>query len=185
MPIIQASDLEIQSMQGIHVYHYFLSNCAQRVNLTLAEKGLDWTPHPVSLLMKENTKAEYLRINPKGLVPTMVNNGVVITESIDILRYIEARFPAPPLYPDDSHQRQQVDQWMDVATENHNAVVKTYMYAMAFGGAKSPEEMKRYLAQQEDPGLKAFHQQATAGFSQEQIEVSPISMPIKSRAKPA
>ncbi|MEM7018814.1 MAG: glutathione S-transferase family protein, partial [Pseudomonadota bacterium] len=163
---------EIKSMQGLHVYHYFLSNCAQRVNLTLAEKGLDWTPHSVSLLTKQNTKDEYLSINPSGLVPAMVRNGVVITESIDILRYIEAQFPTPPLYPEGSSRRQQVGQWMDGATENHNAVVKTYMYAMTFGGAKSPEEMERYLAQQEDPGLKAFHQQATAGFSQDQISAA-------------
>lgn len=169
MPIIQTSDPDIQAMRGIHVYHFFMSNCAQRVNLTLAEKGLDWTPHSINLLSKENTKPEYMRINPKGLVPAMVHNGVVITESIDILRYIEEQFPEPALYSSDPSQRQQIDRWMDAATENHNSVVKTYMYAIAFGGDKSPDEMKRYLEQQKDPGLKAFHQQATVGFSQDQI----------------
>lgn len=169
MPIIQCNEPDILAMQGIHVYHYFLSNCAQRVNLTLAEKGLDWTAHSINLFAKENTKPDYMRINPTGLVPAMVHNGIVITESIDIMRYIEEHFPEPALYPSDQEQHQQVEQWMNMATENHNAVVKTYMYAMAFGGAKSPEELKRYLETQEDPGLRAFHTKVAAGLTKDQV----------------
>lgn len=40
----------------------------------------------------EHAKAEYLSINPKGLVPTLINNGEVVIESIDILNYLENQF---------------------------------------------------------------------------------------------
>ena len=169
MPILQTDDSAITSMQGIHVYHFFMSNCAQRVNLALAEKGLNWTPHSVNLLKRENTQPAFLKVNPKGLVPTMVHDGVVITESIDILRYIEEQFGAPPLYPSDAGQREQVDKWMNLATENHNAVVKRYMYALAFGRSKTPEQMKRYRQTQADPELIEFHRRASDGFSEQEV----------------
>ena len=43
MPVYDDADPSIKSMKGIHVFHYFLSNCAQRVCIALEEKGLDWT----------------------------------------------------------------------------------------------------------------------------------------------
>jgi glutathione S-transferase len=157
-------------MTGIHLYHFFLSNCAQRVSLTLAEKGLELTPHYVNLIAKENTKDDYFRINPTGLVPALVHDSMVITESIDILRYLEEQFPEPPLYPSGMTARRQVDDWMDEATNNHNGVIKIYMYALVFGGEKSPGEMRRYLEnQKEDLDLAEFSQRASAGFSDAQI----------------
>ena len=117
MPVCENDDPDIRSMRGIHLYQYFLSNCAQRVCIALEEKGLAWTPHPINLFTQENTREEYFRINPKGLVPALVHDGVVITESIDILRYIEERFPEPALYPPDDAERRKVDEWMNLATE--------------------------------------------------------------------
>lgn len=58
VPIREAEDAEIRSVTGIHLYHFFLSNCAQRVALALAKKHLAFTPHSVNLLSRENTKDE-------------------------------------------------------------------------------------------------------------------------------
>ena len=168
MPVHENAEPDIKSMRGIHLYQYFLSNCSQRVCIALEEKGLDWTPHPVNLFTQQNTKDEYFRINPKGLVPAMVHDGVVITESIDILRYIEEHFPEPALYPPDEAERQEVDEWMNLATEKHMDVVKTYMYAMAFD-AKSSEMMEDYAEKQQDEDLIAFHQERAAGFTPSRV----------------
>lgn len=167
MPIRKTDDPAIQALKGIHVFHYFLSNCAQRVCIAVEEKGIEWTPHAISLLGRENIKDEYLRINPKGLVPAMVHDGVVITESIDILRYLEEQFPEPPLYPRDPGARQKVDEWMDLANDNHVGVIKTYMYSTVFGSSKKPEDMERYRELQEDAELVAFHQETLDGFTQD------------------
>jgi len=169
MPIIEPTDPEIRALKGIHVYQHFMSNCAQRVCITLEEKGLDWTSHSVNLFTQANLKDEYLKINPKGLVPAIVHDGVVITESMDILRYIEERFPETTFYPSDPGDRQQVDKWMDLATENHVGVIKTYMYSLAFGTSKKPEDMEHYREIQKDTELVDFHQHTLDGFSQEEI----------------
>ncbi len=169
MPIYHPDDPVISAMKGIHVYYYFMSNCAQRVCLALAEKGVEWTPHAVNLFTQENTTDEYFKINPKGLVPAMIHDGVVITESIDILRYIEEKFPEPSLYPSDPEERQQVDNWMDLATDIHLGVIKTYMYSLVFGASKKPEGMKEYAEKQVDPELIAFHEATIKGFSEDTI----------------
>ncbi len=172
MPVYDNTDPAIKSMQGLHAYYYFLSNCAQRVTIALEEKGLPWTAHAINLFTQENTSDEYFRINPKGLVPALVHDGVVVTESMDILRYLEERFPDPPLYPADPDQRRQTDRWMDSATENHVAVVKTFMYSQILGASKKQEMMEHYLEKQDDQELIAFHQQTLAGFSQDQVDAA-------------
>ena len=169
MPVYENADPGIKSMKGLHVYHYFLSNCAQRVCIALEEKGQDWTPHAVNLFTQENTTDEYFRINPTGLVPALVHDGVVVTESIDILRYIEQQFPEPALYPSDPEQRQQADNWMDSATDNHMGVVKTYMYSQVLGASKKPQMMEHYVEKQEDPDLIAFHRQTLSGFAESTV----------------
>ena len=169
MPVYENTDPDIRSMKGLHVYHYFLSNCAQRVTLALEEKGLDWTPHAINLFTQQNTTDEYFRINPKGLVPALVHDGVVVTESIDILRYIEDQFPDPPLYPSDPEQRREVDKWMDAATENHVRVVKTFMYSTVLGASKKPGMMEDYLSKQTDQELIDFHQTTLSGFEQSRV----------------
>ena len=168
MPVYDHTDTAIKSMRGLHAYYYFLSNCAQRVTLALEEKGQRWTPHAINLFTQENTTDEYFRINPKGLVPALVHDGVVITESIDILRYIEEQFPHPPLYPSDPAQRKEVDNWMDTATQNHVAVVKTYMYSI-LGASKKQEMMDEYIEKQQDQELIDFHKETLAGFEQAKV----------------
>ena len=64
--------------------------------------------------------------------------------------------------------RSEVDQWMNLATENHTAVVKTYMYAVAFH-SKGPKVMERYAEKQEDEDLLTFHQECEAGFTQSRV----------------
>jgi|SaaInlV_150m_DNA_6_1039752.scaffolds.fasta_scaffold37917_2 glutathione S-transferase len=83
MPIVASSNDGLASDRGIRVYQCFISNCAQQVNLALAKK-LRWTTTSVNLLMRQNIRESYLKINPKDLAPRMVHDGDVITESIDI-----------------------------------------------------------------------------------------------------
>ena len=64
----------------LELYTHPMSPCAQKVRIVLAEKGLDWTKHHISLPDKENLKPEYLKLNPMGVVPTLVDNGVPVIE---------------------------------------------------------------------------------------------------------
>ena len=61
------------------LYHYPTSPCAAKVRCVLAEKGLDWESRVVDIIEKDNLKPEYLRLHPKGLVPTLVDGDKVAT----------------------------------------------------------------------------------------------------------
>ena len=90
---------EARALEGLHLYHYGLSNCSQKVRMVLAEKGLGWTSHHVDLAKREHETDAYWRINPNGVVPALVHDGAIIIESSDIMEYLDEQFPDPPLRP--------------------------------------------------------------------------------------
>lgn len=90
---------EVVAWQGLHLFHAPLSSCSQKVRIFLAEKGVAWQPHPVNLAVNENVSDYFLGINPRGLVPVLVDDGAVHVESNDIILHIEERFPEPRLIP--------------------------------------------------------------------------------------
>jgi glutathione S-transferase len=90
-----------ETHEMLELYHYNDSVCAQKVRVCLAEKGLDWVPHHVDLMKLENLAPDYLKLNPKGVVPTLVHDGKVVCESSDIIEYLDEQFPEPRLRPTD------------------------------------------------------------------------------------
>jgi glutathione S-transferase len=59
--------------------------------------------------------AEFLRINPIGLIPAVIDDGVVLRESNSIVRYLATRHGPDEIYPKDPVKRAHVEQWMDWA----------------------------------------------------------------------
>ena len=82
----------------LELYHGTTSVCAQKARLTLAEKGLEWKSHLMSLTGDQLDPA-YLKLNPNGVVPTLVHDGNVIVESTVIMHYLDDTFSEPPLMP--------------------------------------------------------------------------------------
>lgn len=104
------------------LYTHPLSPCAQKVRMTLYEKGLEWTAVLIDLAAKENLKPEYLALNSLGVVPTLVHNGVPIVESSIICEYLEDTFPSVRLRPASAQQTAEMRLWMKhVDTKLHPA----------------------------------------------------------------
>jgi glutathione S-transferase len=82
------------------------------VRFALAEKALSWDSRHVDLFLFENWAPDYAALNPKGVVPTMVHNGHVVTESNVILEYIEDCFSETALRPDAAHDRAVMRRWL-------------------------------------------------------------------------
>jgi glutathione S-transferase len=95
----------------ITLYDYHGSPCARRVRIVLLEKGLPWTTRLVDLTKMEQKRPEYVRLNPNGVVPTLVHGERVIYESNVITEYLDDVFPTPPLYPRDPWERAQAKMW--------------------------------------------------------------------------
>ena len=102
---------------SILLYDFGNSVCCQKVRITLREKGLDWQAVPVNLFAAEQYNAKYLKLNPKGLVPTLVHDGNAIAESTLICEYLDDAFPAPPLKPDNPADRARMRMWSKVVDE--------------------------------------------------------------------
>ncbi len=95
------------------LYHGDTSTCSKRVRITLAEKGVEWDSKFLDLAKRDNLDPEYLKINPNGVVPTIVHDGKVLYESNMIIEYLDEIFPDPPLRPTDPYLRAKMHVWMD------------------------------------------------------------------------
>ena len=87
--------------EPLTLYDFHGSPCARRVRIVMLEKGLEWQTRLVDLTRMEQKRPEYLKLNPNGLVPTLVHGDRVIYESNVITEYLDAVFPQPRLYPAD------------------------------------------------------------------------------------
>ena len=89
------------------------SVCSNRAVVTLSEKGIDdWTPHYIKLLEEDHFESDYLKINPKAVVPTLVHNGQPIRKSSIICDYIDDLATEPALKPSDPLQRAYMREWI-------------------------------------------------------------------------
>src|SRR5262245_34508637 len=84
----------------LELYHDWRSFCSIKVRLCLAEKGLPWESRVIDLMKLEHTTPAYLKLNPNGVVPTLVHDGTPLHESTIINEYLNDVFPAVPLMPD-------------------------------------------------------------------------------------
>ena len=82
------------------LYEYFRSSAAYRVRIALNLKGLAYDHRSIHLRKGEQRAADYLGVNPQGLVPTLVIGNVRLMQSLAIIEYIEERHPLPPLLPE-------------------------------------------------------------------------------------
>jgi len=83
------------------LYSYWRSSCSWRVRTALALKNISYEYIPVHLLRGggEQLKPEYAKLNPMKQVPTLLINGLVLTESLAIIEYLDEVFPTPSLLP--------------------------------------------------------------------------------------
>ena len=69
------------------LYHHGSSVCAAKVRLAMAEKGLSWDGVYIDILKGEQFDPEYLKINPKAVVPTLIHDETIIPDSTVIIEY--------------------------------------------------------------------------------------------------
>ncbi|AVB15503.1 MULTISPECIES: maleylacetoacetate isomerase [Pseudomonas syringae group] len=87
------------------LFTYYRSTSSYRVRIALALKGLDYAAIPVNLLLDggEQRTPGYKAVNPQGRVPALrLDDGVVITQSLAIIEYLEECYPQPALLAQDA-----------------------------------------------------------------------------------
>lgn len=134
---------------GLVLYHYNASVCAQKVRMTLFEKRLPWEGHEVDLFKGAQLDPAYLKLNSKGVVPTLVDDGRVLTESTVICEYLDDAYPEPPLRPKDAAARAQMRLFTKACDEGLHQGVAVMSYAAMFMDRlrkMPPEKLKEHLS---------------------------------------
>jgi maleylpyruvate isomerase len=102
------------------LHGYFRSSASYRVRIALNLKGLGADHLPHHLRKGEQRDPAYLAINPQGLVPTLQDQGTIITQSLAIIEWLEENHPEPPLLPRDPLRRAHVRAFAQVlACDTH------------------------------------------------------------------
>ena len=158
----------------LELYHTATSTCSQKVRMTLAEKGVAFVSRNVNLRLNENLSPEYLKLNPNGVVPTLVHDGNVILDSSVICEYLDEVFPQPRLGPDDAVGRAHMRKWLRFLEEVPTAAIRVPTFHMALKPFEGVDQ-ETFRAQRADirPLRKHFYRKMKSnGFSPDEIEAS-------------
>ncbi|WP_350295610.1 glutathione S-transferase family protein [Limnohabitans sp. Rim8] len=108
------------------LYHAWSSSASRRVRFCLEEKGLAYQGHVIDLFKLEQHSDEYRKLNPNGMVPTLIHQNRAVIESTVINEYLDAVFPAHSLRPAEPFARAQMRVWTKHADE---VVIRAFQVA--------------------------------------------------------
>ena len=146
IPSEQIKTREILDWEGLHLLNFRTSSCSQKLRIYLNLKKISWTSHSVNLAAGKNYSEWFLGINPKGLIPVLVDDGHVEIESNDILMHLEKKFPQNPLV--DEFEIENMNNLLKDEDDLHEDI-RNIAYRYMFGGlgkksSKGLEVFKNY-----------------------------------------
>lgn len=160
----------------LKLYNAAHSTCSQKVRICLAEKTLPFEDIKLDLGKgKDHLKPEYLEINPNGVVPTLVDDGSIIIDSSVICEYLDEKYPAVRLTPDDVVQRAKMRAWMRFLEEVPTAAVRVPSFNMGFLPRYEGLSHEQFEAEQADirPIRKQFYRRmGPNGFEKGDVQAS-------------
>ncbi len=136
----------------------------------MAEKGVSWDDRPIDLMRYENLEPWFQRINAKGVVPVLIHHDKIVTESLDIIDYIDTNFEGRPLKGRDRQSAQLIDAALCRADAIQWCVkTLTYQYIFKPAGRMSADDLVEYRRRQTNSANVQFMEEFVAGFSNDRI----------------
>ena len=133
----------------LYLYHHDTSVCAAKVRVVLTEKGLAWDGEMLDLNGGDQFKPDYVKLNPKSVVPTLVHDGRVIVESNVIIEYLDDAFPEPSLRPATVYDRARMRLWLQ-RLDNGSSGIHHAVSVISYGASYRYQLMKLYGNDPED-----------------------------------
>jgi len=160
----------------IELYHAHISTCSQKVRLCLAEKELHWVGHALDFSKAEQLAPDYLKLNPNGVVPTLVHDGKPVIDSSVICEYLDEVAPGSGthLMPSDPLGKAKVRAWLRYIEEVPTAAIRIPSFNRLFLKQwQSLDDTMRTAYVGATPLRKDHYRQfGTAGFSNDKVTAS-------------
>jgi maleylacetoacetate isomerase len=159
------------------LYTYFRSSAAFRVRCALNLKGLSYVPEVVWLLSGEQTSPAYAELNAQQLVPTLVDDGRVLNQSMAIIEYLDETKPGPKLLPADPLGRARVralSQFVacEIHPVNNLRILKYLKTTLGHDQAAVDAWYRHWVAE----GLTAFERELVRGGAGRYCHGDAVSM---------
>lgn len=129
------------------LYNAPQSTCSQKARICLWEKGLPFTEQKLDLFKGDQLTPEYKRINPNGVVPSLIHDGEIIIDSSVIIEYLDELFPEVRLSPSTPAGRAHMREWLRFFEEVPTPAVRVPSYNRVF---------LRHFQSMTDEEFKAF-----------------------------
>ena len=146
------------------LYHSVESTCSQKVRFALCEKHLQWQEKNINLRKGEQFDPDYIKLNTKAVVPTLVHDDRVIRESTVIIEYLDDVFAEPALKPESPYERAMMRLFLKAFDEEVHPSVGILSYAIVLrhqmNSLYTEQEMAQHFRKIVDP-MRRERQQKT------------------------
>lgn len=140
------------------LYHNALSTCSQKVRLVLAEKQLPFDSVELNLQRGDQFAPDYLKINPKALVPAIEDKGQIYVESSLINEYLDDAYPALSLRPKTAEARYRMNSLIKVIDDTEHPACSVITYAIGLRPVmlknNTPEQLQKLIDAVPDPARR-------------------------------
>lgn len=154
------------------LYNAPQSTCSQKVRICLHEKGLEFAEEKLDLFKGDQLTPEYKKLNPNGVVPTLVHDDEIIVDSSVIIEYLDELYPLPRLSPDAPAGRAHMREWLRFFEEVPAPAVRVPSYNRVF--LRHFQEMtdEEFIAFGESKPLRKdfFLKMGRTGYSDEEMK---------------
>jgi glutathione S-transferase len=125
--------------------YYAPGACSLASHIALEEAGLEYDTQRINTAEGEQRSPEYLKINPRGRVPTLVVDGQPLTENVGILTYIAGGYPKAGLWPRDTwHQAKAVSTMAWLSNSVHPTYAHMFRPQRYTDDAQAQEAIKSF-----------------------------------------
>ena len=128
---------------ALDFYHGHGSPFSWRVWLALELKGVPYNLKILSFQNEDTRKPEFVALNPRHTVPTIVDDGYALWESLAIVEYLDERFASgPKLYPGDAKARARIRRLIREMEDHLGKPMDTIVDELFWKGDAPPDKEK-------------------------------------------
>ena len=139
----------------LKLYDHPLSPYAQKVKISLIEKGVEFEAPLPTGIGSGSTEDQFASSNPRGEVPTLIDGDLAVFDSTIILEYLEDKYPDVPMLPAEAAERARVRMLEDVMDTHYEAINWGLSEVANFG--RGGEELEETLQTAAAEQIAGFH----------------------------